>query len=69
MSSSIIIDDIFLQLYWQMANWPQNKDGPEAQAEKERMVSKVFLQYLAGAGQFTGWKDDREEFEKTMVYL
>lgn len=46
---------------------PSNNDTAEMKSEKERAVSKAFMQYLSGAGPFADWEAEREVFTGYMV--
>ncbi|KAJ6618888.1 hypothetical protein B0H10DRAFT_1218947 [Mycena sp. CBHHK59/15] len=58
---------LLLSLYQRMKNRPDNTDTPEQRVAKEREVSKAFLQYLSGTGEFTDWADDRESWRDQYV--
>lgn len=54
-------------MYRRMKTRPSNSDLPQERATKERALSRSFMQYLAGTGPFSDWKDQRAGFEDIMV--
>lgn len=50
-----------------MNSRPGNSDAADVKSLKERAVSTAFLQYLAGTGKFSSWKNDRDEYKVSMV--
>ena len=58
-----------LQLYCRMVERPENQDIAQVRKQKEQALSKAFLHYLAASSHFPCWKDEREEFEKMMVWI
>lgn len=61
------IDTNLVQMYRHMKTCPSNGDLPDVRIVKKRALSKAFLQYLAGTGPFSDWKDERESFEDIMI--
>ncbi|KAJ7779844.1 ribonuclease H-like domain-containing protein [Mycena metata] len=47
-------------LYWRMKSRPNNPDTSEEKAEKDKELSKAFMQYLAGTGDFADLNDWEE---------
>ncbi|KAJ7746676.1 ribonuclease H-like domain-containing protein [Mycena metata] len=54
---------VLSRIYLCINSWPDNLDSPEKKAEKEKALSKAFMQYLAGNGDFVDF--NAKEWENT----
>ncbi|KZP27364.1 hypothetical protein FIBSPDRAFT_948639 [Athelia psychrophila] len=58
----IKLNGMVLRLYKRLQSRPDNPDGPEVRAQKERAVTGAFLHFLAMTGPFASWRDEEADF-------
>ncbi|KZP23372.1 hypothetical protein FIBSPDRAFT_737740 [Athelia psychrophila] len=58
----IKLNGMVLRLYRRLQSRPDNLDGPEVRAQKERAVTGAFLHFLAMTGPFASWRDEEDDF-------